>query len=61
MNKVVKTENRVINNQQNILQVQTLGMKPLPIDTKNLVDDNSAKILAVSSHSIEDKNEKSEV
>lgn len=57
MNKVVKTENRVINNQQNILKVTTLGSEPLPVDTKNLADDNSGKILVVSNNENEDNNE----
>ncbi len=57
VNKIVKTENRVINNQQNILKIQTLGSKPLPVDTQNLADDNSGKILVVSSNENEDNNE----
>ena len=57
MNKVVKTENRVINNQQNILKVTTLRSEPLPVDTKNLADDNSGKILVVSSNENEENNE----
>ncbi len=46
----MKTENRIINNQQNVLKVQTLGLKTLPIDTKSLVDDKSIKIQVVSSN-----------
>ena len=47
----------MINNQQNILKVTTLRSEPLPVDTKNLADDNSGKILVVSSNENEDNNE----
>lgn len=38
MNKVVKTENRVINNQQKILKIQTLGLQSIPVETQDQVN-----------------------
>lgn len=57
----MKTENRIINNQQNVLKVQTLGLKTLPIDTKSLVDDKSIKIQLVSSNQHQDNNDQAKI
>lgn len=57
----MKTENKIINNQQNVLKVQTLGLKTLPIDTKSLVDDKSIKIQVVSSNQHQDNNDQAKI